>query len=468
VTRARVLAAAVALLLPLAACGKKAPPLAPLRPVPGPVTDLAGLRVGQEMRIRFALPTQNVGVAERIDLDRVDIYAVTVGPGGIVPPTKELLTRTYLVKTLSVRPLPEEEEETPADPEAAEKPEAKPPPMPEVKDDRPLPGDRVTFVESLTGAELQPAIVAKPAVPVKGVLPPVPAALDPPVPTRYYVVRGRSRRGDPGAQSARVALPLVAEPAAPSQLEAKVTEKAVTLEWTAPPAAIDPVAAAVNAHAWAAVNAPVPPQPAVAPAPPVPVDPSAPALDPGVLVPMTRLPGVQLPPTLVLPTPPRFNVYAVKDAKVEDKPLNSAPLTAPTFSPGEPAWNEQACFVVRTVHAYGLVLVESPTTEPTCVTPRDTFPPAAPAGLRAVAVPGTVNLIWDANGEPDLAGYLVLRGEAPGETLQALTPAPIRETNFTDSSVKPGVRYVYAIVAVDQASTPNMSAQSTRVEEVAR
>lgn len=79
-----------------------------------------------------------------------------------------------------------------------------------------------------------------------------------------------------------------------------------------------------------------------------------------------------------------------------------------------------------------------------------------------------ISLIWDANTEPDLAGYIVLRGEAPGDTLQPLTPKPIRETTFRDTTVKPGVRYVYAIVAVDNATPPNRSVPSVRVEETAR
>ena len=49
-----------------------------------------------------------------------------------------------------------------------------------------------------------------------------------------------------------------------------------------------------------------------------------------------------------------------------------------------------------------------------------------------------------------------------------ITPTPIRETTYRDTTVTPGVRYVYAIVAVDRATPPNMSPQSTRVEETAR
>ena len=61
-----------------------------------------------------------------------------------------------------------------------------------------------------------------------------------------------------------------------------------------------------------------------------------------------------------------------------------------------------------------------------------------------------------------------MRGEAPGDTLQPLTPAPIRETRYVDRSVRAGVTYVYAILAVDRAATPNRSALSNRVQETAR
>jgi hypothetical protein len=61
-----------------------------------------------------------------------------------------------------------------------------------------------------------------------------------------------------------------------------------------------------------------------------------------------------------------------------------------------------------------------------------------------------------------------LRGEAPGDTLQAITPKPLEATTYRDTSVTPGVRYVYAIVAVDRSTPPNVSGQSRRVEETAR
>jgi hypothetical protein len=406
------------------------------------------------MQIGFTLPTRNAAAAELpIDLAEVDIYAVTLAPGAALPTTKELLTRKYLVTSLPVRPPPVEGEETAP---AAEQP----------KDDRPMPGERMTFVETLTAAELTPTITAKRVAAAGGASPAIQPALDPPVPTRFYFVRGRSRGGQPGAP-ARLSLPLVPAPAPPTDPRATVTDKAVALEWTAPPATLDPVLAAANAHAWAVANAPIVP-PAVPPrGRPLPVEPSAPAIDPSLLAPLTRLPGVLLP-AMLTPAAPRFNVYLVKDGTVQEQPLNPTPIALSTLAAGEPVWDQPLCFVVRTVRVYGGVTVESEPAGPHCVTPLDTFPPAAPTGLKAVAAAGAMNLIWEANSEPDLAGYLVLRGEAPGETLQALTPTPIGQTNYTDTTVKAGVRYVYAIVAVDKASKPNMSAQSARVEETAR
>lgn len=124
--------------------------------------------------------------------------------------------------------------------------------------------------------------------------------------------------------------------------------------------------------------------------------------------------------------------------------------------------------MLRSVQQVASIEVESVSSEPGCITPRDTFPPAAPKGLSIVAGPGSMNLSWDASKDADLGGYLVLRGEAPGDTLQPLMPTSITGTSFEDKTVTPGIRYVYAVVAVDKALPPNRSAQSTRVEETAR
>ena len=171
-----------------------------------------------------------------------------------------------------------------------------------------------------------------------------------------------------------------------------------------------------------------------------------------------------------------YNVYAMPAAGsgaagvpvTAPVPLNEKPLDVTTFAhPGAVPGKEQ-CFVVRSVATVGTAMIESSPSDPICVTPTDTFPPAAPKNLQAVGSAGVINLIWDANTDADLAGYLVLRGQAPGDTLEALTAAPIRETRYQDRSTTPGVTYVYAIVAVDGATPPNRSGASNRVQETAR
>jgi hypothetical protein len=169
-------------------------------------------------------------------------------------------------------------------------------------------------------------------------------------------------------------------------------------------------------------------------------------------------------PPVIEAAAPAFNVYLADTAA----PLNPAPLATPAFDRPGIEFGKEECFVVRTVQMAGNVAMESVASERACTTPTDTFPPAAPTGLAAVAGSGVVSLIWAANSEPDLAGYVVLRGEMPGDKLQPLTPSPIRENAFRDTTAKAGVRYVYAVVAVDRAAPPNSSAPSARVEETAR
>ena len=105
--------------------------------------------------------------------------------------------------------------------------------------------------------------------------------------------------------------------------------------------------------------------------------------------------------------------------------------------------------------------------------------PAAPPALTYRALPWAwlgllaVTLLWDAFGL-DLplmqligsAQGFVLRGDAPSGELKPIFETPIRESTYRDTSVKPGVRYVYAVVAVDTAM--NVGMESNRVEETAR
>jgi hypothetical protein len=132
------------------------------------------------------------------------------------------------------------------------------------------------------------------------------------------------------------------------------------------------------------------------------------------------------------------------------------------------AFDVERCFQVRPVDQLFGTTVIGPPSPTVCATAKDTFPPVAPKSLAAIAGAGVISLIWDPNPDRDLAGYIVLRGEAPGDTLQAITPQPVTGSSYRDESVRPGTRYVYAVVAVDRAVPQNVSPQSNRAEETAR
>jgi hypothetical protein len=150
-------------------------------------------------------------------------------------------------------------------------------------------------------------------------------------------------------------------------------------------------------------------------------------------------------------------------------PLNASPLTALTTKvPVEFA--ATVCYRVSAVHreAPG-ELVESRPSDRGCLSAVDTFPPAPPANVVVVAAADGITVRWSSNTEPDLGGYVVLRG-APGDaTLAPIRSLPKTATRYVDQDVMSGVRYVYAVQAVDTASPePNRSLPSARDEATAR
>jgi hypothetical protein len=145
--------------------------------------------------------------------------------------------------------------------------------------------------------------------------------------------------------------------------------------------------------------------------------------------------------------------------------LTATPVRDPVFVDSSIEWEKQRCYEVRSVATVENVRIESASSPAACVMPRDTFAPAAPQGLVGVGSEGSISLIWTANSEPDLAGYIVLRAIDPSTELAPVTPGPIRDTNFRDT-VPTGARATYAVQAVDKAG--NRSAVSNQIAETAR
>ncbi len=145
------------------------------------------------------------------------------------------------------------------------------------------------------------------------------------------------------------------------------------------------------------------------------------------------------------------------DAKAEL--LTPASLTAPKFTVPV-KFGEERCFIVRAVQVTGSTTIESDPSPVACVTPADTYPPAAPAGLQAIQEGTAVTLIWSAVDAPDLAGYILLRSDGAGETFHPLVKQPMPDTTYKDADVTVGMTYLYAVIALDKAGNP--SEQSNR------
>jgi hypothetical protein len=94
------------------------------------------------------------------------------------------------------------------------------------------------------------------------------------------------------------------------------------------------------------------------------------------------------------------------------------------------------------------------------ITPKDTFPPAIPTGLKTIIGTKSVELSWARNQEPDLAGYSVFRAEGDGPF--HLVAEKITAPSYSDRDVKPGARYRYRVISIDQSGNP--SAPSEVVE----
>jgi hypothetical protein len=317
----------------------------------------------------------------------------------------------------------------------------------------------VSVVDRLSGQKLvQGKVEEAPARGGRAPTPVVTAAVpESDVLHRFYSAIAFSARGRPGPPSPNAEFTFTEAPEAPTFVAAPYSETMVALQWS-------PSGGILGFLFNSALPQEEPPLNEL--------------LEPIVLPPTTAA-AEPAPPS----GPVKYNVYRELEpdpcappdttgplpwAEARPTPLNAAPLDAMTFSDSV-EFNRERCYIVRAVRGMPPNTVEGDASVPNCFIPVDMFPPAPPVRLVAVADEGGISLIWEPNAEPDVAGYLVLRGEPTDATLQPLTPTPVTEARFRDTHVSPGKKYVYAVVALDsRLPFGNISAESNRVEETAR
>jgi hypothetical protein len=403
-----------------AACGKKGPPLPPLLKVPVAPPDLVVVRRGDIVDLQFTVPSTNTDGTRPANVERVEIYALTLPSGAAAQTLTDAQITRFGTRIDAV------DVKAPRDPNLTTDPDD-PSEEVEAPEGKGLDQGAVARVEEALGDDALETVTLPPdpLAPkpkerhAEGPLVGLPS--DPP--SRTYAVVGISTRGKKGPVSKRVAVPLAAPPAPPLAPKIAYSEREITVTW--------PVTPIIDEASTDGV-----------------------------------LPSHPLGPP---PPPTEYNVYDATDPQSLVK-LTATPVTDAKYADTRIAWGAKRCYTVRATVRVASATIESDAGPPECTTLVDTFAPAAPSGLAAIASAGAINLIWEPNAESDLAGYIVLRG-TPQEgakepvPLEPITPSPITETHFTDN-VAAGIAHVYAVQAVDRAA--NKSTASARVTETAR
>jgi hypothetical protein len=164
--------------------------------------------------------------------------------------------------------------------------------------------------------------------------------------------------------------------------------------------------------------------------------------------------------------PAAFKGYNVYRAESGGPPvrLNGKPFPERAFDDTDFTFGKTYTYVVRASVTGEEPYAESADSPVAVVTPMDVFPPAVPGGLTAASGGSVIMLLWEAGREPDLAGYRVWRRVAGKGSFEPLTARPVAENTYSDGAAAPGVRYEYAVSAVDKAG--NESARSAAVSEI--
>jgi hypothetical protein len=155
-----------------------------------------------------------------------------------------------------------------------------------------------------------------------------------------------------------------------------------------------------------------------------------------------------------------YNLYRTEAAgAIPERPRNEKPLQQPFYDDEEFLFGKSYTYVVRSVMS-GKAFVESRDSTLLSVTPQDVYPPAPPTGLAVSAENGTIKLYWFPNSEPDLAGYRIYRSQQEAGEFEAIASVGPAESTYADATAQPGVKYYYALTALDRSVPPNESARS--------
>ena len=148
------------------------------------------------------------------------------------------------------------------------------------------------------------------------------------------------------------------------------------------------------------------------------------------------------------PNPDGYEVYRA-DSATPALPQLLVATSATSYQDQTFAFGTSYIYTVRAVVHGGDSTARTPESNRVEIAAIDRFPPAAPQNLRAIAVPGAVELAWSPNTEPDLAGYTLYRSD--GGAFVRLNSELLLLPLYRDSTTRAGGEYRYVVKATDRA-----------------
>src|SRR5271167_1086377 len=354
-------------------CGAHCEPTPPAPPVPGAVTELAAHQAGDGVQLIFTMPSKTITGDRLPSPPAVEIVRGTPKPDGSAD--AKSLRVVYTIPGSLVENYVAE--------------------------------GHVKFIDPVAPAETR----AHPGG------------------TLVYVVRTRAAKKRASGDSNAVSVRLYPVPEPIAKLEARVTEPAIELSWTAPTRTSggDP---------------------------------------------LTAFSGYRIYRGELLPAWAEAAAADFSKAKWKSSLTLLAPSDEATYRDTLFDFGKTYAYIVKSVVLVDGNALESSDSVPAIVSPRDTFPPAAPQNLVAVVLPGAtpgsvlVDLSWSINLETDLAGYRVYRSEQQDTRGVLITPELLLAPAYRDTSVEPGHRYWYSVTAVDRAGNESEASAAVAVDVV--
>ena len=156
-------------------------------------------------------------------------------------------------------------------------------------------------------------------------------------------------------------------------------------------------------------------------------------------------------------TRPGLHYQVLRQGPLDQVPLPIGTAEKSEYVDGTAQWDTSYRY---SVIAQEGAAVESLPSRPVSANHPDTFAPAAPLDVNALAGPDSIEVSWTRSPEADLKGYLVYRvaGSGPFTAVSGMLSLP----TFSDRKVEHGHTYRYVVSSIDQKN--NESDRSAPVE----